>query len=213
MGARMTCPYCNSKETMSIIYLYRYNDNNTFIKKNDNEVKYSNRTRKPKRMNYDGTLITDHNHNKYCKKCNKSFNSIEKLYAVDISKVTLVFILNKLRYKFEFIFSDETIFIIKRNYQLINQEILTIKDKIKILDSITKSKINFWNKEYINKDYDNYKWILKIEYYNGLSECFNGHDMIPNNWDMFIDGFKNLIKKYDKDNFLIKIKNSNIVHN
>ena len=213
MGARLTCPYCNSKETMSIIYLYRYNDNNTFVKKNDNEVKYSNRTRKSKRINYDGTLITDHNHNKYCKKCNKSFNSIEKLYAVDISKITLVFILNKLRYKFEFLFDDETIFIIKRNYQLINQEILSIKDKIKILDSITKSKINFWNKEYINKDYDNYKWILKIEYYNGLSECFNGHDMIPNNWDMFIDGFKNLIKKYDKDNFLIKIKNSNIVHN
>ena len=44
----------------------------------------------------------------------------------------------------------------------------------KILDSITNSKINFWNKEYINKDYNNYKWILKLEYYNGLSECFNG---------------------------------------
>ena len=32
----MTCPYCNSKDTTSVIYLYRYNDNNTFIKKNDN---------------------------------------------------------------------------------------------------------------------------------------------------------------------------------
>ena len=93
----MTCPYCNSKETISIIYLYRYNDNNTFVKKNNEEVKYSEKIRKPKRKNYDGTLITDHNHNKYCKKCNKSFNSIENLYAVDISKVTLVFILNKLR--------------------------------------------------------------------------------------------------------------------
>ncbi len=209
----MTCPYCNSKETISIIYLYRYNDNNTFVKKNNEEVKYSEKIRKPKRKNYDGTLITDHNHNKYCKKCNKSFNSIENLYAVDISKVTLVFILNKLRYKFEFIFSDETTFIIKRNYELVNQEILSNKEKVKILDSITNSKINFWNKEYINKDYDNYKWILKLEYYNGLSECFNGHDMIPSNWDMFIDGFRNLIKKYDKDNFLSKIKNSNIVHN
>ena len=37
--------------------------------------------------------------------------------------------------------------------------------------------------------------------------------MILSNWDMFIDGFRNLIKKYDKDNFLSKIKNSNIVHN
>ena len=207
MGAKLTCPYCNSKETMSIIYLYRYNDNNTFIKKNNNEVKYSGLTRKPKRINYDGTLITDHNHNKYCKKCNKSFNSIEKLYAVDISKITLVFILNKARYKFEFTFNDKTTFTIKRNYELINEEILSNKEKIKILDSITKSKINFWNKEYINKDYNNYKWILKIEYYNGLSECFNGHDMIPNNWDIFINGFKNLIKKYDRDNILIKISN------
>lgn len=113
----MTCPYCNSKYTTSVIYLYRYNDNNTFVKK---------------------------------------------------------------------------------NYQLINQEIITDKDKIKILDSITNSKINFWNKEYINKDYDNYKWILKLEYYNGLSECFNGHDMIPLNWNAFIKGFKNFINRYDK---------------
>ena len=62
----MTCPYCNSKDTTSVIYLYRYNDNNTFVKKNNDEVKYSERKRKPKRLNYDGTLITDHNHNKYC---------------------------------------------------------------------------------------------------------------------------------------------------
>ena len=65
----MTCPYCNSKETISIIYLYRYNDNNTFVKKNNEEVKYSEKIRKPKRKNYDGTLITNHNHNKYCKNC------------------------------------------------------------------------------------------------------------------------------------------------
>lgn len=118
-----------------------------------------------------------------------------------------MFILNKIRYKFEFIFGNETTLIIKRNYEFVNQEILSNKDKIKILDSITKSKINFWNKEYINKDYNNYKWILKLEYYNGLSECFNGHDMIPNNWDMFIGGFRNLIKKYDKDNIIVKIRN------
>lgn len=79
MGAKMTCPYCNSKETIRIIYLYRYNDNNTFVKKNNDEVKYSEKIRKPKRKNYDGTLITDHNHNKYCKQCNKSFNSGRKL--------------------------------------------------------------------------------------------------------------------------------------
>lgn len=206
MGARMTCPYCNSKDTVSIIYLYRYSDNNTFNKKSNEEVKYSERTRKPKRKNYDGTLITDHNYNKYCKKCNKSFNSIENLFAVDISKITLVFILSKLRYKFEFIFDERATFIIKRNYELINQEILSNQEKIKIIDSITKSKINFWNKEYINKDYDNYKWILKLEYYNGLSECFNGHDMIPNNRDVFISVFKNLINKYDQDNILKIIK-------
>ena len=51
---------------------------------------------------------------------------------------------------------SSTLFIFKKNYQLINQEIITHKDKIKILDSITNSKINFWNKEYINKNYDNY---------------------------------------------------------
>ena len=61
----MTCPFCNSKETISIIYLYRYNDNNTFVKNNNEEVKYSEKIRKPKRKNYDGTLITNHNHNKY----------------------------------------------------------------------------------------------------------------------------------------------------
>lgn len=198
----MTCPYCNSKETISIIYLYRYNDNNTFVKKNNEEVKYSEKIRKPKRKNYDGTLITNHNHNKYCKNCNKSFNSSKNLYAVDISKITLVFILNKIRYKFEFILNDNLTFIIKRNYEFVNQEILSNKDKIKILDSITKSKIKFWNKEYINQNFDNYKWILKLEYYNGISECFNGNDSCPNNWDIFMNGFIDLIKKYDKDNIL-----------
>ena len=198
----MTCPYCNSKETISIIYLYRYNDNNTFVKKNNEEVKYSEKIRKPKRKNYDGTLITNHNHNKYCKNCNKSFNSSKNLYAVDISKITLVFILNKIRYKFEFILNDNLTFIIKRNYEFVNQEILSNKDKIKILDSITKSKIKFWNKEYINQNFDNYKWILKLEYYNGISECFNGNDSCQNNWDIFKNGFIDLIKKYDKDNIL-----------
>ena len=198
----MTCPYCNSKETISIIYLYRYNDNNTFVKKNNEEVKYSEKIRKPKRKNYDGTLITNHNHNKYCKNCNKSFNSSKNLYAVDISKITLVFILNKIRYKFEFIFNDNLTFIIKRNYEFVNQEILSNKDKIKILDSITKSKIKFWNKEYINQNFDNYKWILKLEYYNGISECFNGNDSCPNNWNILMNGFIDLIKKYDKDNIL-----------
>lgn len=198
----MTCPYCNSKETISIIYLYRYNDNNTFVKKNNEEVKYSEKIRKPKRKNYDGTLITNHNHNKYCKNCNKSFNSSKNLYAVDISKITLVFILNKIIYKFEFILNDNLTFIIKRNYEFVNQEILSNKDKIKILDSITKSKIKFWNKEYINQNFDNYKWILKLEYYNGISECFNGNDSCPNNWNIFMNGFIDLIKKYDKDNIL-----------
>ena len=198
----MTCPYCNSKETISIIYLYRYNDNNTFVKKNNEEVKYSEKIRKPKRKNYDGTLITNHNHNKYCKNCNKSFNSSKNLYAVDISKITLLFILNKIRYKFEFILNDNLTFIIKRNYEFVNQEILSNKDKIKILDSITKSKIKFWNKEYISQNFDNYKWILKLEYYNGISECFNGNDSCQNNWDIFMNGFIDLIKKYDKDNIL-----------
>ena len=198
----MTCPYCNSKETISIIYLYRYNDNNTFVKKNNEEVKYSEKIRKPKRKNYDGTLITNHNHNKYCKNCNKSFNSSKNLYAVDIRKITLVFILNKIRYKFEFILNDNLTFIIKRNYEFVNQEILSNKDKIKILDSITKSKIKFWNKEYINQNFDNYKWILKLEYYSGISECFNGNDRCPNNWNIFMNGFIDLIKKYDKDNIL-----------
>ena len=198
----MTYPYCNSKETISIIYLYRYNDNNTFVKKNNEEVKYSEKIRKPKRKNYDGTLITNHNHNKYCKNCNKSFNSSKNLYAVDISKITLVFILNKIRYKFEFILNDNLTFIIKRNYEFVNQEILSNKDKIKILDSITKSKIKFWNKEYINQNFDNYKWILKLEYYNGISECFNGNDSCPNNWNILMNGFIDLIKKYDKDNIL-----------
>ena len=49
MGAKMTCPYCNSKENISIIYLYRYNDNITFNIKSNEEVKYSEITRKPKK--------------------------------------------------------------------------------------------------------------------------------------------------------------------
>ena len=60
--------------------------------------------------------------------------------------------LRKTRYKYEFLFDDKPTLILKKNYQL-----MKITNKIKILDSITCSKIYFWNKEYINKDYDNYK--------------------------------------------------------
>ena len=32
--------------------------------------------------------------------------------------------------------------------------------------------------------------------------------MIPNNWNIFINGFKNFINRYDEDNLLRKIKNN-----
>ena len=62
------------------------------------------------------------------------------------------------------------------------------------MDVIYNSRINIWNKEYINKGSNNYMQILSIVQYKGLSECFNESNSVEDNLNTFINGFKNIIK-------------------
>ena len=65
--------------------------------------------------------------------------------------------------------------------------------------------MNFWNKEYNYNESYNYRWIIKLEYFNGLSECFYGYDQVSNNRNTFIKGFKNTIYKYDEKQIINNI--------
>lgn len=50
-----------------------------------------------------------------------------------------------------------------------------------------------------------YKWIIKLEYHNGLSECFFGYDQVSDNWNSFISVFKKIIYKYDNEKLIDRI--------
>ena len=47
---------------------------------------------------------------------------------------------------------------------------------------------------------------MKLTYYNGLSALYNGMGGVPNNWEFFIDGFKNLLKTNDENSLYLKLK-------
>lgn len=91
------------------------------------------------------------------------------------NKVTLIYEIENSKYRYDFDFSNnqQAKYNCKYNYvSVVKDIILSDDERYDILESIKKSKMNFWNKEYNNKDNYKYKWIIKLEYHNGLSECF-----------------------------------------
>ena len=155
MGKTLTCSFCNNKDTLKVVYCYR----GYKMKNNDlsNLVK-------------DGTI-----YRKYCPNCQNYFHSIGKMDVIDIDKVTLIYEIENRKYRYDFDFSNnqQAKYNCKYNYvSVVKDIILSDDERYDILESIKKSKMNFWNKEYNNKDNYKYKWIIKLEYHNGLSECF-----------------------------------------
>ena len=44
--------------------------------------------------------------------------------------------------------------------------------------------------------FDDYYWLLKVEYYNGISNVKSGNDEYPNNWNDFISVINIILNKY-----------------
>ncbi len=212
MGKTLTCPFCNNKDTLKVVYCYRgykrkNNDLSNLVK--DGTI-YRNEKPRFEKYDFDGEKITATLYNKYCPNCQNYFHSIGKMAVIDIDKVTLIYEIENSKYRYDFDFSNnqQAKYNCKYNYVLVAKDIILSDDeRYDILKSIKKSKMNFWNKEYNNKDNYKYKWIIKLEYHNGLSECFFGYDQVSDNWNSFISGFKNIIYKYDNEKLIDRLYN------
>lgn len=210
MGKTLTCPFCNNKDTLKVVYCYRgykrkKDDLSNLVK--DGTI-YRNEKPRFEKYDFDGEKITATLYNKYCPNCQTYFHSIGKMAVIDINLITLIYEVNKQRYRFDFDFSNnqQSKNTCKCDYITIDKDvILSSEDRYNILKGVKESKMNFWNKEYNYNESYNYRWIIKLEYFNGLSECFYGYDQVSNNWNTFIKGFKNTIYKYDEKQIINNI--------
>lgn len=219
MGKTLTCPFCFNRDTLKVVYCYRghkirnkqrnkYKEDEASTLLKDGTIY---RAERPKYIKYDfdGEKIKAPLYNKYCPKCNTYFYSMSKMATIDIAKVIIIYEVNRNRHRYDFDFSnsEEAKYTYKNNYVLLAENIiLTSAERYNILKSIKESKMNFWNKEYNNLEYSKYRWIIKLEYANGLSECYFGYDVVSDKWDIFISGFKDIFYRHDKKKDVDKLK-------
>lgn len=163
---KVSCPFCNSKNTFNISYGYLKEKK---IKKNYVELDTNINYKKGfKKYDFDGEKLISHLPNHYCKDCGKRFQSRKVMYTVDISVVNLIIYINNNYYRYIFDFSDKESpnYTLKINWIPIKiNESITINDMNRILSSFKKFKPNLWNSHYGDSySYTKYYWILKCTY-------------------------------------------------
>lgn len=194
--AEINCPYCNGRNVLKISYAYR-----GVNKKKNKNIDYSKYLKEGtifmpkvrfKKYDFDGEKIKYAKlDNRYCVDCDKKFCSIRNLATVDIRKVTLVIETKTSRKKYIFDLYNEPTYIYIKNYILVKEEIIDDSVVYNVLSSIKNAKVNLWAGHYGNwENFNNIKWILKLEYYNGITDCRSGCDSFPDSWDKFISGMK-----------------------
>ena len=211
MSKSINCPFCNHNETYKVAYRYRgHNRKNGDVNYGElikDGTIYRYEWSHKEKIDFDGEKLKGYLYNKYCPNCEKYFYSVGKMYTIDIIRVTLIYELdnNRFRYDIDFETDGTAMYSFKKDYvTLVNNRKLSNTERYNLLSYIKESKINFWNKEY-NGD-NNYYWLFKLTYYNGLSALYNGMGGVPNNWEFFIDGFKNLLKTNDENSLYLKLK-------
>lgn len=123
MGKTLTCPFCNNKDTLKVVYCYR-----GYKKRNNDDISnlikdgtiYRNEKPRFEKYDFDGEKITASLYNKYCPNCDRYFHSIGKMAVIDIDKVTFIYSLEKLDINPSRLMTDRKIFlVIKVIYYLI----------------------------------------------------------------------------------------------
>lgn len=199
--AEISCPYCNSRNCLKISYAYRGINKNKqkdidFDKYRKKGTIYKNTKKCYEKYDFDGKKITARLYNRYCQDCLKEFHSMGKMAVIDIKIIQIIIGNEDSRVKLVIDLSDKNnaTYIVKKDYLLYDKGILSENQKIEILASIRDNKINLWKGQY-GKTFDFSKkyWILKLEYYNGLSELKSGDNEYPENWEQFIFAFEDLI--------------------
>ena len=190
--AEIYCPYCNGRNVLKISYAYR-----GVNKKKNKKIDYSKYLKEgtifmPKvrfeKYDFDGEKIKYAKlDNRYCVDCDKKFCSIRNLATVDIRRITLVIETKTSRKKYIFDLYNEPTYIYIKNYILVKKEIIDDSVVYELLSAIKNNKVNLWAGHYgYWENFNNIKWILKLEYYNGITDCKSGCDSFPDNWDVFI---------------------------
>lgn len=118
----------------------------------------------------------------------------------DIKKINIVLGNKEYRKKFVFQFYDNEIPTLqyKKDYTTVKDIKIDDDDIYNVLNAIKKNKTNLWSGQYgIWDDYDNDYWLLKVEYYNGLTDGKSGNGVYSNNWNDFISIINSILVKYD----------------
>lgn len=203
--AEICCPYCNGRNILKIVYCYR-----GVNKRRQNDFDYSDYLKEGtilmKRTNFekydfDGEKIKYCKlPNKYCNDCKKEFNSMRNMAVGDIKKINIVLGNKEYRKKFVFQFYDNEIPTLqyKKDYITVKDIKIYDDDVYNVLSAIKNNKTNLWSGHYgIWDDYDNDYWLLKVEYYNGLTDVKSGNGAYPNNWNNFLSTINDILTKYD----------------
>lgn len=195
---KANCPFCNSQDTFNIAYGYlgEKKDKLNYVDQEEIGLHVNYRKHGLLKYDFDGERMSYRSPNRYCKNCGKTFQSRKVMYTVDISTINLIIHTkqNYYRYIFDFSDNDNPKYDLKINWIPIKtNEPLTKDEQFKILSSIKEQKPNLWSGHYgKNYEFDNYYWILKCTYYNGVDYCKSGNDDIPDNWEEFISPFKEI---------------------
>lgn len=133
MGKTLTCPFCNNKDTLKVVYCYRgykrkNNDLSNLVK--DGTI-YRNEKPRFEKYDFDGEKITATLYNKYCPNCQNYFHSIGKMAVIDIDKVTLIYEIENSKYRYDFDFSNnqQAKYNCKYNYVSVAKDIILSDDE------------------------------------------------------------------------------------
>ena len=201
--AETYCPYCYGKNVSKVAYCFRgvnksknkninykdYLKKNTVLGKRKIQEKYD----------FDGEKIkTCKSYNRFCNDCNRMFSSMRNMTYSDIRKVNIIFGTSNYRKKIVFDFNNnKKIINYIKDYVTKKIENINEDDVYNILYSLKSNKTYRWKGMYGNNySYNNFYWLLKIEYYNGISDIKSGNDEYPPNWNNFIKIINITLNRY-----------------
>lgn len=203
MSGKVVCPFCNNKNTISIVC----NDTiapkeSTYTQKcNVNKLKRGEAILSNQNHHYsldiDGKVVFRRTYDRFCSDCNKPFYYISNMLVSDIKTETFIIESGSDRWKYIISFDkDNPCYIVEHNYITKEDHInLTPARKIKLLNGIKDSKVLNWKPQFGDNCFDyKIKWNIYFEFYDGQTIDKAGLDEYPEEWNIFIDPFIRVFK-------------------
>ena len=196
------CPFCSSKNNKKIVHTdsispkestYTKMCNVNRLERNDAVLGINNFHMT---VDYDGSIVRRRSYDRFCFECNRPFYLLSNYIIGDIKYLTFIIETKKGRWKYSLCFDvEESYYNIEYNYiTKANNVSLTPARKLKILNSIKNSNLLKWNSNFNNKNSDNIKWSIYLEFINNEIIKKEGKDCYPEEWGIFIDSFIRVFK-------------------